>query len=431
MNHGPAAFLFQMPSARQLFNVMLADLRQGRSILVLLPDGVDPTLLLPDLLDGLENINLYMQEIFIPELDSQSPVASLGASLGVTWSSSNTPRTVENLAKNADLPDVLILDGFDELNQEDRIRWLNLMVQWAQVCQGRRSTSEDDLDIPPALCLVTQASNISYPPPQSNVLLAIRVWWGIPTTLEMQLLCQLAAEQDTSPSSRWKEYTIPAIVGSDLNLADYLWAAEYRNNGQLTHELRSYAQKRGWEQTGIKDWPVHVLPQNNNASFEAWQFSRSLYDAWARGLVHWTPEYGLEPHSGILALLDQQETLDHRLWRGQARFLLSEIDKTRLALCAHLNRLYGDDWPYKWKEPVIDREFSEVKITPFACQWGHLKSLLRSRQELNKERCWLSLVNRSWHIRTQLAHYRPITLNDYEAFRREVKRGHRAGMMTV
>ena len=410
---------------------MSADLQQGRSVLALLPDGVDPTLLRPALLDGLENLHLYIQEIFMPELDSQSSVASLGAALGVTWSSPNTPRTVENLATSADLPDVLILEGFDDLNHEDRIRWLHLMVQWAQVCQGRRSASEDDADMPTALCLVTKASKISYPLPQSNVLLAIRIWWGIPTTLEMQLLCQLAAEQDTSPLSRWKEYTIPAIVGSDLDLADYLWAAEYSSNLQLAHELRSYAQKRGWEPAGMEAWPGHVLPPDKNSSFEGWQFSRSLYEAWARGLVHWSPEYGLEPHSGVLALLDQQETLDHRLWRGQARFLLSDIDKTRLALCAHLNRLYGDDWPYKWKEPEIEREFSEVKITPFACQWGHLKSLLRSCQELYKERRWVSLVNRSWHIRTQLAHYRPITLNDYEAFCREVKRSHRAGMMTV
>ena len=431
MNHGLAAFLLQMPSVRQLFNVILADLRQGRSILVLLPDGVDPILLRSALLDGLENLHLYIQEIFIPELDSQSPVAALAATLGVTWSSPTIPRTVENLVRHADLPEVLILEGFDELNEGDRIRWLHFMGHWAQVCQGRRSASQGGPDIPPALCLVTHASKISYPPPQSDVLLAIRTWWGIPTTLEMQLLCQLAAEQNTSPLSRWKEYTIPAIVGSDLNLADYLWAAEYRNNLQLAQELRSYAEKQGWKQDGLRAWPAHTLPQDTNSSFEGWRFSRSLYEAWARGIVHWTPEYGLEPHSGILALLDQQQTLDHRLWRGQARFLLSEIDKTRLALCAHLNRSYGRDWPYKWKEPEIDWEFQEVKITPFACQWGHLKSLLRSRQELHKEKRWVSLVNRSWHIRTQLAHYRPISLNDYEAFCRELKRGYRAGMMTV
>ena len=431
MSLGLATFLLQMPSTRQLLNLMAEDLRYGRSLVALLSDGIEPYLLRPALFGELEPLHLHIHEVYIPDLDADAPAAALAVALGITWRSSTMPRTVENLLKHTNLPEVLILDGFDELNTNDRIQWLHFIVQWAQVCQGKHFGGHVGSETPPALCLIAKASKIPHPPPRTNVLLTMRIWWGIPTTLEMQMLCQLAAEEDSSPLNRWKEYTIPAIVGSDLQLADYLWVAEYHNSLQLAEELRRYAQKRGWDKTGMQDWPTHALPQDTKSWLDGWPFSRSLYNAWAEGTVHWTPEYGLERHSGVLALLNQQEALDHRLWRGQARFLLSEIDKIRLAMCAHLNRCYGHDWPYKWKEPETDLELKNVIVTPFACQWGHLKYLLRNRQELNKERRWVSLVNRSWYIRSQLAHYRPITLNDYDAFCRELHLGRQAGLMTV
>ena len=409
----------QMPTVRHLLDQILEDLRQGHSVLGLLPEGVDPNLLRSSMWDGLEHWHLHTQEVFVPQLDPQMPAASLGQALGVVWGSSSTPRTVGNLLKQGELPEILFLDGFDELTQKDRDQWLGFVVQWAQVCQGRKSTSEDGSKIFPALCLLAHASKVPRPP-STNVYLSIRVWRGIPTTLEMRLLCQLASEQDPSLLSRWKEHTIPAIAGSDLDLGDYLWAQEYETGDQLADVLRSFAKHRGWDQAELEVWPVHNLPRDATSWLENWPLPPDLYQAWARGIVHWTPEYGLECHSAVLALLNRQEALDHRLWRGQAGFLLPQIDETRLALCDHLNRTYGQDWPHRWQKPEADRELQEVINTPFACQWGHLKSLLQ-RRELSAERRWQRLVNYAWWIRTELAHYRPIALRDYERFCSEVE----------
>ena len=427
MSLGLTTSLMQMPTARQLLDLMLRDLRSGCSVLGLLPEGVDSSLLRSALWDGLEHLHLHIQEIAISELDAQMPVAALGQTLGVDWGASTTSRTVDNLLKQAGLPEVLFLEGFDELAEEGRVQWLRFMERWAQECQGGDYADTS----PPALCLLAEASKVPYPLPSTNVLLSIHVWRGIPTTSEMRLLCQLACEQDTTPLSRWKEHTIPAIAGSDLELVDHLWAEEYCDGRELAGVLQTFAKRRGWNQDELEAWSVHRLPRDATYWLYDWPLSPNLYKAWARGIVHWTPEHGLERHSAVLAMLDQQEALDHRLWRGQAEFLLAQINQIRLGLCVHLNEAYGPAWPYKWRKPETDIECQEVKNTPFACQWGHLKYLLQNCSELHRERRWYSLVQCSWRIRTELAHYRPISLQEYEKFCRELMRSHQDGLMTA
>ena len=413
----------QMPSVRHLLDQMLDDLRLGHSVLGLLPEGVDSSMLRSDLWDGLGHWDLHTQEVFISQMDAQMPAAALGQTLGVVWSPSTTPRTVENLLKQTAVPEILFLDGFEELPEKDRIQWLRFMVQWAQVCQGLHSTEVSSS----ALCLIVQASKVPYFYIDStNVFLTILPWWGAPSALEMGMLCRLASPQDSAPLSRWREYIIPAIAGSDLSLGDYLWDNVHRTGTKFTTVLQNFAHERGWAKNECISFAKNHLSQDSGPLSTA-----QLYHAWAQGLVHWTPEYGLEHHSAILALLDRQEALNHRLWRGQHGFLLAQIDKIRLALCAHLNQSYGRHWPYKWQEPENDEEHQAVRDSPFFCQLGHMEFLLQNCHDLNRERRWISLVRRSRQIRNHLAHYRPISLDDYEAFCREVKRGYHAGLMTA
>ena len=410
-----------MPTARRLLDQTFDDLRVGRSILGLLPEGVDPILLRSALWDGLGYLHLHIAEVSLSH-NAQSPAAAIGQALNVNLRGDLAPRTVETLLDLPNFPEILFLDGFEELDETDRVRWLRFMAHWAQVCQGKHST-----DVPSsALCLLAPASKVPYQYLDStNVFLTIRPWWGIPSILEMQLLCRLTSLQDISSSSRWREYIIPSLSGSDLNLGDYLWDKVQRTDTKLMDALRDFAFRRGWTRDELEALSVPHFPQDSGPLS-----SSHLYHAWARGLVHWTPEYGFERHSAVLAMLELEEYLDYRLWRGQSGFLLADINRVRLSLCFHLNQ-YGRHWPYKWREPETDEERQAVRDSPFACQLGHMESLLLNCQDLRRERKWISLVRRSRHIRNYLAHYRPISLNDYEGFCREVRRGNRAGLMTA
>ena len=111
MSLGLATSLMQMPTARHLLGQILGDLRHGHSVLGLLPEGVDPNLLGSALWDDLGYSDLRIDEVFIPQLDAQTPAAALAQALGVVWGASATPRTVDNLLKQADLPEIIFLDG--------------------------------------------------------------------------------------------------------------------------------------------------------------------------------------------------------------------------------------------------------------------------------------------------------------------------------
>lgn len=146
-------------------------------------------------------------------------------------------------------------------------------------------------------------------------------------------------------------------------------------------------------------------------------------------MLYWTPEYGLEFHSAVLAMLDRMEVVEHRVWRSQAQLVLPQIDELRLALCLHLTHLYGSDWPHRWIKPRHREELLGVKSTPYACQWGHLEYLLSNCSALQSDVRWLSLVQCARTVRNELSHYRSISLDEYERLRNEVIDGRKRGLM--
>ncbi len=286
------------------------------------------------------------------------------------------------------------------------------MERWTRECQGE---DYDDTS-PPALCLLAEAAKVPHSFSSRNgPLLSIHVWRGIPTTAEMQMLCQSAGGQDTTPLRYWKEYTIPSIAGSDLELADYLWEEEYCDGRTLAVVLKAFAKRRDWKKADLKAYPVYGSPQGTAYGLYDRPLSNNLHRAWSQGIVHWT-KYGLDCNSVVLAMLDEQEALDFRLWRGLNEFISPSIELTRLALCDHFTKSYGPNWPL-WKEPESNIESQAVSETPFACSWGHLKSLLDDCPELTKEKGrWYRLVQHLWRIRNELSHGNPISLQEYVEF---------------
>ena len=368
-----------------------------------------------DLWSVLERRHLYIDEVHLDHEDNRDPVEILAGSFGVDRKSKECPCTIEHLLDRGSLPEILFIDGFNDLCEDRHLKWLTVLERWANVCQTGSYVRKAGSEVPPALCILADAPNVPFPPPQTNVLLNVRFWWGMPTSLEMQLMCQVVADGETTPQIHWKQFTIPAIAGSDVELASYLWKHEFRTSSELADILAGFAQHRNWDQFFFEHQALRDDPMSEVGSSDLSQWTPQFYHAWSTGMVQCTPEYGLEQHSAVLAVLNRKEALDHRLWRGQAGFLLPKVDETRLALCEYLSHVYGNDWTYKWQFPETDRELVEVKNTPYACQWGHLKSLLK-RRELYSERRWRGLANSAWAIRTELAHYRPIDFANYENY---------------
>ena len=214
------------------------------------------------------------------------------------------------------------------------------------------------------------------------------------------------------------ESIIPELSGSDLNLADFLWDRKIGTRMDLVASLRLFAEEQKWDLSELKEIDQEALSRNIPDYQDFLWSSPDLYRAWANKAVYWTPEYGFEVSSAVLAVLDRNTDLDHRIWRGQLGSLLPELDRTRLLLCEHLNRAFGYDWPYKWYEPETERELLDVKKSPFACQWGHLTYLLH-RKELYAKRHLKSLARCSSNIRNKLAHFEPVEFAEYQMYRSE------------
>lgn len=416
----------QMPSAKVGLDQFLDDLRQGRSVLGLLPHGVGTEVLRSVLWKGLESNDLRIDEISIDDYEAIDPVSSILQSFGPTYDSEPTPLGVEYLLSQVDvLPEVLFIDGFDNVGEYTRLAWLRFIVRWAELCKVKNSYDFTFPTVPPAICLLTNGKYVPYPLPRSDLFLNIHVWWSIPTVLELRLLCRLASEQNTGLSSVWIESIIPELSGSNLSLADFLWNRKTDTHLDLVTSLSCYAEEQNWDLCEIREVSQLFSSRKTTYNQDFWWSSPELYQAWANELVYWTPEYGFEISSAVLAVLDRREDLDHRIWRGQVGSLLPELDKTRLILCEHFNRSYGRDWPYKWYEPETERELTDVKHSPFCCQWGHITFLLH-RRELYGKRDFKQLAYCSSNIRNKLAHYKPIERAEYETYRGE--RAKLAGM---
>lgn len=113
---------------------ILRALRNGHRVLVLLPEGSDPSRLRSDLRDDLEHWHPHVKDIPIADLDAQTPDQAMAP---------NTSGTI-----------LFLTDFNEELVEESRIQMLRSMDRWAQRCR-----SEDYADIsPPALCLLRERS---------------------------------------------------------------------------------------------------------------------------------------------------------------------------------------------------------------------------------------------------------------------------------
>lgn len=413
-----------MPSFQYWLSEVLDHIRDGRSVVIVVPEGVNTDVVREALWS--KQGHLYFEGIFLGEQERGWPVDTVVDALSLEIDRPNLDR----LVALSGLPDVLFLDDFDELSEADRIRWLQFIIRWAEACQGQFSSGTTSTRVP-TLCLVTHASSVPVEVSLSNltnVLLAVQVWWGVPTVLEMRLIARLLCEDGNSAKQRWQECLIPSIAGNDLGLAEYMLMHEFRSLDELVLGLQAFTANRGWREAELDNACLCGSSRDETPIMSGRLWTYSFFGAWARGMVYWTPEYGLEVHSAGLAALGRNEVVEHRYWRGQAQLIMPQIDEMRLALCASLTRSYGKEWPYRWIRPNNRGELAAVQRSPFACQLGHLEHLLRNCRSLRKESRWYSLVEKARTVRNDLSHYRAVSLDTYVQLCQEAERGNREGL---
>ena len=422
MSFTPHAALFQLPSVKRFLARLGDDLASRRSILALLPEGICPREMLDALREELWQRGFEVGEVSLSSVpEDRTLVNSLSEDLRISWIPIDTPRSILNLMATGKMPEVVLLEDLELLSPQKRKQWIDFLGDWARVCHGK-----PDQISASALCLVCPATAIlsQRPDPEDEVYLAVHWWWGFPSALETQLHCRLNSEhEDEDPIARWCEHVIPALVGSDVNLAGVMWR---KLHGMELDSLFSFlcevAQQRGWNAGSLQEWTEckKEIKSNGYQRIMAVAPPLEVRDLWARGIVGWTLEYGLEFHTAALALLKRDDEIRHRLWRGQTGLILPLIDRIRQEFCLHLTNTYGRDWPVKWCLPENEYEEEDVRMNPLSCQWGHMEKVLSTflRSEENERRRLAALARK---VRNQIAHYHPVSFRDYKSLWGEIE----------
>ena len=409
MNAVLTAHLMETPGAVRLLDRLRDDFASRISLLLLIPSSVDMNIISMAIHDKLAHY-FDITEVDLTRLDTMDMSGTLGQTLEAEGRTDGSPRTLSALMTASGLPDVIHLSGFEKLDIHSQEAWRDFLLEWSKAMPSLINQSRR----PPSLCFPLYAQNLVVAPAYSELFLKVRWWWGVPSACDVHLLCRLEhLGSEERLLSQWREHLLPALAGSDIDFADYLWDRLETSFEDFVESCKEFARMRGWTPSCLEAWnchsvtetihtriaPLHYLPERN-------------YSLWARGVLTYTPESGLELHTAVLAALNLDNSLRHRFWRGQVALLFPVIDGLRLKICRILTDTYGTGWPLRWYSPQNDWEQDAVVSNPTTCELGHLKYLLRS-DELRLERRFLSVVSHAHSIRSRLAHYEFVSFDDY------------------
>ena len=408
---------FNLPTVRNFILSLVDVLAERRSVIVLLPANVDVNLVKQAVWGELWSREFSMREISLREFPQLLPLDNLTAVFQPEWAPPDIPRTLANFMEITHLPDVIGLWSIDACTNEIRSKWMQLIRDWAALCHQRANNGKQTT----AFCLIAHAENSLGSIPENDIFLEVRWWWGFPSILENSLLCRQGSGNSRNPLDQWREKLLPSLAGGDLQLIYYLWDRIGDSLDDLIAPLENFQLEAEWTNDDKLQWQSYLSANGDHRSHGAGlPPPRKILNQWARGLIYSTVEFGPEVHPAILARLRNFDDLKHRLWRGQTELVLPLVDGLRLEICSRLTQRLGVEWPWRWEIPDSEDELSAVKDNPKATQLGYLSWLIRKNQNFRNFRQWSILVFTAHQIRNEIAHYRIITIKDFERLLQEI-----------
>jgi len=389
--------LWDLPGPRQFLQKVVQDLLDGVSQMVLYPPSASLYGFKQELLRSIERDCCLGVRV----VDSNTEGATDNSKDPFSIFCQVFPELIEygNLERAMEapcLPDVILVENLENCQTNIQVAWLQTLKRWGQVSQAN--------DIRRSLLLLfpaDAAARLSLPP--ADVRLSYLVWAGIPTALEVRLLCRMKTE-GLDFEDQWREFMLASLAGNDIGLCEHLWDVIVCSKAEVFEALKSYAAKQGWDKEHIEVLLRRWYPKPPGLDLKIHP-QETGFPLLSQGITMYTPEYGEEINSAVLAVLEQEGEMDHRIWRAQAALLLPSIDEVRRRICDHMTAQYGPDWA-KTDEPGQ---------TPL--EWGELKIFFENLpRRLREKEQWGSGIKLAWRIRNQISHYNPIPYKDYRDF---------------
>ena len=401
--------VYSLPSTKAFLDGIARKVRD-QVVIVLLPNNLSREMVGRLIRNRLNLIASFtLRELTGPP--RREPLTDSSEAMNASWPPDRTRRTTRNLLSLADLPDLLYVHriGFG---------WAQFIEEWARERLSLRSCGQAGT---PSMCVIAKLRDFEFGLPEPGPGLTYCWWWGFPSALEVRLACRIASitNGDSRETSTWREFVLPGLVSSDVQLAEGIWQEVIGDQSAIVRGLVNY-----WDSLdepasadGLYDLLDLIKGETGTAYTIGQEVPGSLRSIWAGGGLVYTPEYGLELHPAFLAHTNHTVEVQKMVWRGQAELLLPLVNEIRLRICSALTDRYGRDWPDQWGLPASPHEAEQVRITPLAAELGYLHFLFSTAAEkdlpISIEIDLSRLVSLAREIRNRVAHNRPVVFQDF------------------
>ncbi|GAW94362.1 hypothetical protein [Calderihabitans maritimus] len=418
--------LMHFPEAKRKWQGVAEDLRRGRSVIWMFQDKFDMDLVCNMVIDECERYYGMSNKVISLEDTDLLPGTVIAQSCGKKTLPGKVEQA-EELMDCEDLPDLIVITGLDKLSSNDLTLWAGFIRDWAQAAK----TADAKGKLPKALLIPSRSTELLQKV-QEDIFLTSHWFWGWTSGGELQLVARsISRERGLSyKESLWVETVFVELAGTDPMLL--FWLLNQSEIGmprmKIFSSLRQFAEKQGWEKSWVdkhKDALTSVSAgyYYNNGPVEA--PPTELRSLWQAGLVDWHVEEGLAVHSAVLAVMGDEDKLDHRIWRGQARILFPILDSKRHEVCHYLQRGFKD-WPAfcsKYNQSYHNSSFVEEKsVTPIAEFNEIVKFLKEQSQKFGRYRNLKRQINNLRKARNTLAHYVPLEWEHFSLIIDEMER---------
>lgn len=421
--------VLRLPRPQRYLWELADDLCSGRSVVLFLPGHV-----------AAEDVILAVEEHCRDRARMESVYVSRSARWPEEWLMERfhvegdpwADTALEAIRRAPGLPPILILRDLDSLPDEVLAQWSRLIADWAahnrrpDLSPSERKAIFAVVSEPRAVGVLAQLGD--------DVFLRKAWYWGWVTSRELRVVAAeyLRERHYDEVAQLWGESVWATLAGADWNC--FLWLARRATVemplDQLFELLRAYGRERmPWAGDDPADDPLLQLDLQESeleaslisgvggsfggslrvepASLEPSLDERPL---WLAGLWDWHDEGKRGWHSAALEVAGRRQSLDHRVWRGQAAVLLPMIDQIRIALSELLARR-DSSWPeYRDKR---EARFGGGHGKTAAELWT-IESFLEGHTFDPGLRRLGPTVEAIRLIRNSLAHYRPVEWADFE-----------------
>jgi hypothetical protein len=350
-------FLY-LPEPRRRLNEIVSDLCDGISIICTLPVPIKQDVFYLVIAEECRKIGVECK-IFAYDASELLPENYIAQCCGVRLSPGEQV-SIEQIFEEGGIADVTIIT-LSELSSDMVRHWTRMLRQWSAYARTYQARTKQ---CPRALMVVINQAELSRSV-KDDVYLKRYYFWGWISTVELLLVARSIAWELglTLEESLWVESVFVELAGTDPELLFWLLdrcrvtdissardlitrdiTGDVITRDQMNEQLLAFCEEKGWAEEQVSAGLDTGGNNNEFAQNRPLTPPSDLDPLWCAGMANWNDNDGVFIHSATLALQGDTATLEHRIWRGQARVLLPLLDRVRQEICDYLNRNFKQKW---------------------------------------------------------------------------------------